>query len=130
VYWEVTHEDITGYVMEYDLDIPEPSIVTKMIWIREASEKKKKEERRQKAQVNRATRRKALMAKYGDKAAVEAILARKIYIGMTREMVLDSWGKPDDINKTTHSFGVHEQWVYGIGQYVYLEDGIVTTIQQ
>lgn len=56
------------------------------------------------------------------------VLQRKIKIGMTKKMVVKSWGRPEDINRTTYAFGVHEQWVYGYN-YVYFEDGIVTTIQ-
>ncbi|KKC46959.1 hypothetical protein VE23_07110 [Paenibacillus sp. D9] len=47
------------------------------------------------------------------------------------EEVLEStWGKPSKINKTTTKYGVHEQWVYYGGRYVYLEDGVVTLIQE
>lgn len=53
-----------------------------------------------------------------------------VYIGMTQQDVLDSsWGKPKDINKTIGAWGVHEQWVYGNGNYLYFEDGILTSIQ-
>lgn len=52
-------------------------------------------------------------------------------IGMTAQQVLDSqWGKPLQINKTTTANSVSEQWVYGNGRYVYLENGIVTAIQE
>lgn len=55
-------------------------------------------------------------------------------IGMTAEEVLNStWGEPDDVNKTTNKHGVSEQWVYITdkgNKYIYLEDGIVTTIQE
>ncbi|SMG52200.1 hypothetical protein [Paenibacillus aquistagni] len=53
-------------------------------------------------------------------------------IGMKAEELLESksWGKPKDINKTTTEYGVHEQWVYSGGRYVYLEDGVVTSIQE
>ncbi|MEC0106773.1 hypothetical protein P4H27_07455 [Paenibacillus taichungensis] len=52
-------------------------------------------------------------------------------IGMTEEKVLEStWGKPQKINKTKNKYGVSEQWVYGSGRYVYLDDGIVTSIQE
>ncbi|MDT3429185.1 hypothetical protein J2Z22_004785 [Paenibacillus forsythiae] len=52
-------------------------------------------------------------------------------IGMSAEKVLEStWGKPVDINKTTTKYGVHEQWVYYGGRYLYLEDGVVTSIQE
>lgn len=53
----------------------------------------------------------------------------KVNIGMTAEQAIAAWGRPNDINKTTYSFGVHEQWVYGISSYLYFEDGILTTIQ-
>lgn len=52
-------------------------------------------------------------------------------IGMTADEVLAStWGSPEKVNKTTTINGVHEQWVYKNGRYVYLDDGIVTAIQE
>jgi len=52
-------------------------------------------------------------------------------IGMTAsEIRLSNWGSPKDINRTTTKYGVREQWVYGGSQYIYLEDGIVTSIQE
>lgn len=52
-------------------------------------------------------------------------------IGMTASEVLKStWGEPEKINKTTTAYGVTEQWVYSGNRYVYLEDGVVTAIQE
>lgn len=52
-------------------------------------------------------------------------------IGMTAEEVKKStWGEPETINKTTTKYGTREQWVYGLHKYVYLENGIVTAIQE
>lgn len=52
-----------------------------------------------------------------------------VNIGMTSERVLlSSWGRPEKVNRTTYSQGVHEQWVYS-GGYLYFEDGILTAIQ-
>lgn len=52
------------------------------------------------------------------------------YIGMPRsELENSKWGNPKDINKTITAYGTSEQWVYGNGNYVYLDDGIVTAIQ-
>ncbi len=51
-------------------------------------------------------------------------------IGMTKEEVLQSsWGKPNDINKTITEYATSEQWVYDNSNYLYFEDGILTTIQ-
>ena len=69
-----------------------------------------------------------LTRKYGASIA-NLILQGKIRTGMTKNMCRDSWGNPSDINKTTGSFGVHEQWVYGLNSYVYFENGIITSIQ-
>lgn len=52
-------------------------------------------------------------------------------IGMTEEEVKNSsWGKPKSVNKTTTKYGVREQWVYYSNKYLYLEDGILTGIQE
>ena len=69
-----------------------------------------------------------LTRKYGASSA-KLILQGKIRIGMTKNMCRDSWGEPDDINTSTGSFGVHEQWVYGMSSYLYFENGILTSIQ-
>ncbi|WP_052352792.1 hypothetical protein [Neobacillus dielmonensis] len=53
-----------------------------------------------------------------------------VSIGMSKEAVLNSsWGKPQDINTTITQFGTHEQWVYGGGNYLYFENGKLTSIQ-
>lgn len=64
---------------------------------------------------------------------LSAMAAGKVTRGMTRQQVRSAWGRPTKINETVGSYGVHEQWVYDRGdfraQYVYLENGIVTSIQ-
>lgn len=52
-------------------------------------------------------------------------------IGMTAIQVLESsWGEPSEKNITKTVNGTSEQWVYSIGNYIYLENGIVTAIQE
>lgn len=58
--------------------------------------------------------------------------ARKkgVHIGMSREQVAGSnWGRPQHVNTTRTRYGVREQWVYGGRNYLYFEDGVLTTIQ-
>jgi hypothetical protein len=58
--------------------------------------------------------------------------ARKkgVAIGMTREQVIGSnWGRPQSVNTTTSAYGKREQWVYGGRNYLYFENGVLTTIQ-
>ena len=52
-----------------------------------------------------------------------------VSIGMNAEQVRkSSWGKPKSISETITARGKHEQWVYG-GGYLYLENGVLTSIQ-
>jgi hypothetical protein len=52
-----------------------------------------------------------------------------VAVGMTTAQVYAScWGKPKSINETTIASRNHEQLVYG-GGYVYLDNGVVTSIQ-
>lgn len=66
--------------------------------------------------------------KYG-KAVYEKLKQGYYWIGMTEKMALISLGKPNDINSTVGSWGVHEQWVYGDGFYCYFENGILKSYQ-
>jgi hypothetical protein len=59
----------------------------------------------------------------------EAIGKGKIGVGMTEDQVKAAWGNPRDINRTTTAYGSREQWVYSMSSYVYLDDGVVTAIQ-
>ncbi|MCQ5364148.1 DUF2845 domain-containing protein [Anoxybacillus salavatliensis] len=68
--------------------------------------------------------------RYISKAEIQKENAGKISIGMTEEEVLERWGKPLDINKTITQNGISEQWVYPNNQYLYFEDGVLTSIQQ
>ena len=49
--------------------------------------------------------------------------------GETTDQVVASWGKPRNINETITAAGKSEQWVYGSGQYLYFDNGILKTIQ-
>lgn len=60
------------------------------------------------------------------------ILEGKITKGMNKEEVVASWGRPNDINRTVGSWGVHEQWVYGSApntRYLYFENDKLTSWQ-
>lgn len=47
---------------------------------------------------------------------------QKIWLGMTENQLILSWGLPKDKNNTVGVWGVSSQWVYGdFGPYVYLE---------
>lgn len=53
-----------------------------------------------------------------------------VIIGMPPEEVrYSSWGRPERINRSTSASGTSEQWVYGGQNYLYFEDGRLTSIQ-
>ena len=74
---------------------------------------------------------------------LEAVTAHELLLGMTPEMVVESWGRPADINRTVSVYGILEQWVYerwhatgfltGFSfpdRYAYLQDGMLTSWQE
>lgn len=73
-------------------------------------------------------KRKTFLVKKFGETYTDLILKKKVKIGMSKAMVEESWGKPNEINKTSGSFGVHEQWVYK-DQYLYFKNEKLTTIQ-
>ena len=70
----------------------------------------------------------SLIKRFGRKNA-SIILENAVKIGFTKEMCVEAWGEPYDINRTVTRNIIHEQWVYDIGRYLYFEGNILTAIQ-
>jgi predicted transport protein len=64
------------------------------------------------------------IAKYGEKDGVNVSYGR-VWKGMTEEMLRDSWGKPDKIEKNVENWGTFTQWYYGDVTY-FFRDGVLT----
>lgn len=77
--------------------------------------------------ANKAKRRANLTKRFGT-ANAKLIMEGVVKIGMSKAMCRESWGEPDDINKSIGSWGNHEQWVYG-SSYLYFEGNKLTAIQ-
>ena len=65
---------------------------------------------------------------------IEDIANRKMWVGMEKIELVYSQGSPRDTNRTTTANGTREQWVYGsplygTGGYAYIENDVVTSIQ-
>lgn len=84
---------------------------------------------KERAQAEVAAKKHALIKRFGKKNA-DRIEAHKIWIGMSAEMTRESWGEPEDINRTVTGYSVSEQWVYEGEVYLYFEDGILNTWQE
>ena len=91
----------------------------------EAEAAKREAERR--AKMSKIER---IMEKYDCSENIATLISRgQVRIGMTAEQCRASWGRPNDINRSTGTWGVHEQWCYDGYNYLYFEDGILTSIQ-
>ena len=70
-----------------------------------------------------------LIKEYGESTA-KRLIDGEIWIGMSNEMAREALGRPNDINRTSTSYGVREQWVYPNGKYLYFEDGVLDSWQE
>mgnify|MGYP001597968970 CR=1 FL=1 len=59
-----------------------------------------------------------------------AIERGKVFVGMTSEQAILSWGKPRDINRTNKGNIVHEKWVYASGSYLYFKNNVLKIFQK
>lgn len=64
----------------------------------------------------------------------KALLAGRVWIGMTDTQVLVAWGPPARISRTTTTFDVREQWMYEGGAFdsariLSFRGGILTAMQ-
>ena len=62
------------------------------------------------------------------KKACRAVAEKKVFIGMTRNQVIESWGNPDHVNRTIGVYGQSEQWVFG-NEFLYFDEGKLSTMQ-
>ena len=147
-YYLVSYEDTLGYMNI--INIVETQKLTEYRKARYKEEKKKvrnekimaarvsdsianeKRIKRQKEvtlqrEKEKKERKQMIYAKYGSVNG-QRILEHKIWIGMTKEMAIESWGKPKKNNRTVNAYGTSEQWIYS-NAYVYFDDGLLTSWQ-
>lgn len=79
----------------------------------------------------RKKRRNALLAKYGDAEIVDRIMKKMFWQSQTSEQLVDSLGKPVDVDRKVMKTKTKEVWKYnetGKGRYglrITLEDDVV-----
>lgn len=123
-YYLVEYDTLLGYV--FTLDVETDEYRTKRIQKENMKKEQLNAQKRELAE-NRAERRALLIKKYGTEHG-DKISKGQIWLGMTKEMVEDSWGKPSEVNRSVGSWGVKEQWVY-YNSYLYIRNGILTSWQ-
>jgi len=86
--------------------------------------------RRQETERAENARAQAIRQKKWPLDVTDLVIAREVAIGMTAEQVKVAWGDPLRINETQTRYVNRQQWVYGGQQYLYFENGRLTTIQR
>jgi len=103
-YYKVKYENEEGYIFKNHAELE----------IKSSDELEVKKEPtvvRQEEPAREMTRLEYLEKKYGTRIATQ-IYAGKIWKGMTSQMVLDSWGKPQKINRSITGNYTREEWIY------------------
>lgn len=91
----------------------------------------KRQKREEKLRELQEKREKERIREQYDERTAQAILNKEIFIGMSRSALIESWGRPQEINTTVTKYSKTEQFVYGdFGPYVYVEDGKVISWQK
>jgi len=122
-YLQVVYEDTEGYIYRRHAVINStPAASGPVIQQNEPvstreSAREAQPEPQQQQQVSRFT---YLENKYGSSMAAK-IMAGKIWKGMTAEMVRDSWGKPQKINRVISGNDVKEEWIFK-SSWLYIEN--------
>ncbi len=119
-YLNVAFEDTTGYIFRRQAQInTEPATVQPAVRPAEniTGDKPETQQQQQQQQESRFT---YLENKYGTSMAAK-LMSGKVWKGMDSEMVLDSWGKPQKINRVISGNIVKEEWIYK-STWLYIEN--------
>lgn len=118
-YFRITFEDYEGYILRRHAKVEEPAEASKPEIVK-AEPVIREPEPAQEQQGNRFT---YLENKYGTSMA-SRMIAGKIWKGMTSDMVNDTWGSPQKINRVISGNTVKEEWIYK-NTWLYIEDDIL-----
>lgn len=53
----------------------------------------------------------------------------EVKLGFTKSMCREAWGEPEEVNRSVSIGYTLEQWVYGLGCYLYFKGDKLVTIQ-
>ena len=103
-YYKVKYGEDEGYIYRKDAILSADPAPEKTVTQQQSDKNAQPGEK----QVDRQA---YLENKYGT-AMASKMMAGKIWKGMTAEMILDSWGKPQKVNRTINVDLIREEWIY------------------
>jgi hypothetical protein len=104
-YYRVKYGEDEGYIYRKD------AVLTVDEAVPEKTPDQQQPDNNAQPQENQVDRLTYLQNKYGTSMASKMI-SGKIWKGMTAEMILDSWGKPQKINRTIDADLIREEWIF------------------
>jgi len=116
-YFHVIFEESEGYILRRHAMSVEPADVSKTAIQKTEPVIQEPQAVSREVQQSRLS---YLEGKYGTSMAAK-MMAGKIWKGMTSEMITDSWGKPQKVNRVISGNTVKEEWIYK-GSWLYLEN--------
>lgn len=114
-YYHVTFDENEGYIFRKHA-VPDKPTANTFKGIQSGQPVKEK----QPAQAETDSRYNALVGKYGA-AMASRIYSGKIWKGMNAEMVKDSWGRAEKINRVINGNVIREEWIYNT-TWLYFEN--------
>jgi hypothetical protein len=120
-FYQVQFKGVTGYIEERGLKRNEAldRLVEEAVRVRETERPKAGPVKP--GTVNEAAKLKVLTILYGEKIAIR-IMQKKVWRGMTKEMVLQSIGEPKSVKRTAFSNVIKEQWEYSDGTLLFFDN--------
>lgn len=106
-YYQVVFEDTEGFIFRRHAQIDETPAI-KQNPVNQQQQVQQQVQAQPQQQVSRFT---YLENKYGPGMAAR-LAAGKIWKGMTSQMVIDSWGNPLRINRSSNASLAREEWIY------------------
>ena len=113
-YFHVKYGEDEGYIYRKDAVLTVDPVAPEKTVTRQQSENNVQPEEKQ---VDRFT---YLENKYGTTMAIK-MNSGKIWKGMSAEMILDSWGKPQKINRSINADLIREEWIYN-NSWLFIEN--------
>ena len=74
--------------------------------------------------VDNAAKLKVLTMLYGEKAATR-MMQKKVWKGMTKEMVIQALGEPKSVKRTVYDNVIKEQWEYEDGTLLFFDNNVL-----
>jgi hypothetical protein len=117
IYLHVIFEENDGYIFRRHATLDEPVDISRPVVRKAVPVQEAQPAVRQEQQVSRFT---YLENKYGTSMAAK-LTSGKIWKGMNSEMIRDSWGKPQKVNRVISGNTIKEEWMYN-NTWLYLEN--------